>query len=470
MEINILPFVIEALGNNKKVYKDIDKLYQTYKYEFYKAAKEHELYNHQIVTEGSLVQEEYCKKVLGIIAGAGEKEDVYIELDKIIKKGFSWTYTYVEKHPKIEVAKYLKAFLKKHNGPIDADGNVIDRHFIILILLSVNNNIELIQDDIYNKFMGDIKFRWDHYQDEESTRISIDKSSDECKKKMQELKIAIFKKYGAFRNFDEMLSREFEKKELEQCAFLFDYENLSSISIFEDIKFTEKDLDEILYLYVLNTKETDVTEATKYLISYMYIRYLIKAYKKVKEMYFENNKETMFLELEGLEKSLHSTEQKLFSAKQDLSELQNKYELLEKENFRLKKELEQERKNREELNSLREFLFSLDKEEGFIEEKINPEELKNYKAVVIGGHEKWQQRMKELLPNFIFIHPDNLNFDIRLLDGIEIVFVYVNYLSHGIYYKVMSAIEGTNIKVAYLNRQNEDKVLQKIYKEIYKIY
>lgn len=463
-----MPFVIEALGNNKKIYKDIDRLYQAHKYEFYKAAKEHELYNHQIVTEGSLIQEEYCKKILGIIAGAGEKEDVYIELDKIIKKGFKWTYLYVEKHQKVNTQDYLRAFIKKHNGPIDADGNVIDRHFIMLVFLSINNRQELIQDDIYNKFMSDIKLRWDHYQDEESTRISIDKSSDECKKQMEELKTAIFKEYGTFRNYDEMLSRDFEKRGLEQCAFLFDYENLSSISIFEDIKFTEKDLDEILYLYVLNTKETDVAEATRYLIAYMYIRYLIKAYKQVKQMYFENNKETMFIELEGLERSLHSTEQKLFQTKLGLSEAEKVRANLEKENARLRKELEEERRNREELNSLREFLFSLDKEEEFIEEKINPEDLQDHKAVILGGHEKWQQRMKELLPSFIFIHSENLNFDIKLLEGIEIVFIYANYLNHGIYYKVMSAIEGKAIKVAYLNQQNEDKVLQKIYREIFK--
>jgi len=465
MELNLLPFVVEALGNNRKIYKDIDRLYQTNKYEFYKAAKEHELYNHQIVTEGSLIQEEYCKKILGIIAGAKD-EKTHTELDKIIRKGYRWTYIYVENHATIKISRYLNSFIKKHNGAIDDSGIPLDFHFNIMIFLSLNFQREIIRDEDFNKYISELKFRWDHYQNEQSARVSLDKVEPETKNKIKELKSAIFKRYGTFRNFDEMLSRQFEKQNLEQCAFLFDYENLSSISIFEDIKFTDKDLDEILYLYILSTEKPDITEATKYLIAYMYIKYLIKAYKQVKKMYFENNKETMYIELEGLEKSLNSTTEKLFLAKQSLSELQRSYELLEKENKRLKAELEEEKKNREELNSLREFIFQLDKEEEFIEESINPEIFNNYKVVVLGGHEKWQQRMKELLPNFIFIHPDNLNFDTRILDDIDVVFVYVNYLNHSIYHKTMGAIEGKGVRVEYLNQQNEEKVIDTIYNKL----
>ena len=183
-------------------------------------------------------------------------------------------------------------------------------------------------------------------------------------------------------------------------------------------------------------------------------------------MYFRNNKETMFVELEGMEKDLQRTKEKLESTQRGLSEAEKIHGLLEKENLRLKAELAEAQRNKAELNSLREFLFSLDQKEEYQAEEIDFDELKKYKAIVIGGHERWQQRMKEYLPNFIFIHPDQLNFDIRLLDGIDIVFVYPNYLNHSMYYKLMGAIEGKNIKIIYINQQNEELVLKCIYKAI----
>lgn len=134
----------------------------------------------------------------------------------------------------------------------------------------------------------------------------------------------------------------------------------------------------------------------------------------------------------------------------------------------MKKALEVERRNRQEINSLREFIFSLDQQEEYkpASEDVSLEELKDYKAVVLGGHERWQAKMKELLPGFIFIHPDNKSFDLRILDGINTVFVYVNYLNHAIYERMMEAIQGTDIKIIYLNQQNEDIVLKQMYKAV----
>lgn len=478
MQVNLLPFVIEALGQNKRIYKDIDKLYQSNKYKFYKAAKEHELYNHQIIKEGSLIQEEYCKKVLGAFAGAEGDININQELQQIIKKGFRYTWVYLENHNNFDLQQFSNAFMKKFKNPYDNYGNSIEYHVVILIFLSMNSERTIVEDDFYNGFLQQLKIRWEHYNDTKCTRIAIDKASSEDRLKIKMLKKAIYKEFGTILNFDDIINEQFEQKKLDSPAFLFDYENLSSIEIFKDIKFTEKDIDEILYLYVLynldqeqsNNFDFEITEdAAKFLITHMYIKYLIKAYKQVKEMYFDNNKETMFVELEGLEKSLNATEDKLLNTKVDLNKANEEIEQLEKENARLIAKLEVEKRNREELNSLREFIFNLDKQEEYSEDEIDLKLLENYKAIVIGGHEKWQQRMKKLLPNFEFIHPNNLNFDTRLLDNTNIIFVYVNYLNHGLYYKVMENIAGKGIKVTYLNQQNEDLVLQKIFQSILEV-
>lgn len=309
--------------------------------------------------------------------------------------------------------------------------------------------------------------RMNHYSDREGTRISVDKATPEDKEKIEFIKQGILKKYGRIRDFEELLSKKLEGTRMDMFAFLFDYENLSSISIFENIPFTEKDVDEILYLYVIaiENKPTDTGGAVKFLINHMYVKYLIKAYKQVKEMYFENNKETMFIELEGLEKSLNGTAEKLSLAKKALSEAEKIHEDLQRENVRLNTKLAEEKKNRQELYSLREFLFSLDQQEGYQEEEAyNLDELKTFKAVLIGGHERWQARMKELLPEFVFIHPDNKAFDARLLESVPTIFICTNYLNHAIYNKAMDYIANKDVKVRYIHKSNEKMVLSDIYR------
>lgn len=468
MELNLIPFVVEALGSNKTIYKDIDNLYQRHKYEFYKAAKESEWYEHPIFKEGSLLQEEYCKKVLGILIADIDDETVYHDFMKLIQKGYRWTYEYVKSRFSIDVDEYLKAFTKKYHGAVDDKGIGIELHFCILLFLSLNMQKKVVENGSHQRFINLLYTRLQHSTGDEKIRMSYDRLKPEDIERVQKLKQKLFKEYGKIRNFDELLDKHFDGTKRDMYTFLFDFEHLSSVSIFQDVKFTERDIDEILCLYTIvrEDAELDVDEALQFLIPGLYIKYLLKAYKQVKEMYFRNNKETMFIELEGTEKELQRTKEKLESTQRGLLEAEKIHGLLEKENLRLKAELAEAQRNKAELNSLREFLFSLDQKEEYQAEEIDFDELKKYKAIVIGGHERWQQRMKEYLPNFIFIHPDQLNFDIRLLDGIDTVFVYPNYLNHAMYYKLMGAIEGKNIKIIYINQQNEELVLKCIYKAI----
>ena len=184
MQVNLLPFVVEALGNCKKIYKDIDRVYQQNKYEFYKAAKASELYNHHIVREGSLIQEEYCKKVLGIILGAGEDKKIHTEIENLIKKGFRYTWVYLEKHLKIDLQDFARAFYKKFKGYVDDAGVPVDFHSTMLLFLALNAQRELVQDDFYNGYVANLQARWEHYKSTNKTRIGIEKANDTDKKKL----------------------------------------------------------------------------------------------------------------------------------------------------------------------------------------------------------------------------------------------------------------------------------------------
>lgn len=464
MQLYILPFIVEAFGSNPKIYKDIDRLYQKRKYEYYKAAKEDELYNHQIITEGSLVQEEYCKKALGLILLSEKYADLKEGLSDVIRKGWTYAYLYVSNNPKIFGEKFLINVVKKSGGLDNVSDDYINGQILILYFLANGHEKEIVYDDFYKRFMGNLSLRWNHYRDNDPSRLSIKNVDKETLNKVRNLKNQIFSENGSFSNFHSMYTKMREQSET--TAFLFDFDKLSCDSVFKDIKFSDRDITEILLVFLVRNETYTLDKATDFLCSGVYIRYLIKAYKEVKKKYFENNRETMYVELEGLEKERdeYAKENKLL--KKELAANVSKIEHLERENKKLREEVEREKRSRNELNSLREFLFNLDRQEDYIEENVNLELLKDVKAVVIGGHDKWQARMKEYLPNYIFISPDQLNFDIKTLEKVEIVFIYTNYLSHALYYKVMQALEGSSIKISYVNNQNDQMVLKAMYHEI----
>jgi len=465
LELYVLPFIIEAMGYNKNIYPDIDRLYQTRKYEFYKAAREHELYTHQIVTEGGLLQEEYCKKALGILLCADADEGICQELNAIFRKGWTYAYLFVENHQEVDLSKFMRNFIRKA-GRIDAvSDDYINTNLFMCFYFAASIGRKIIEDKMYKELLEILSTRMKHYQDWYN-RISLNTASQADLMKVKDLKGKIFARYGTIRDMNTLISAL--GKQTEQAALLYDYERLSILSIIDGLPFGDTDIEEILLAYVATHEKYTVEDAVNYLIFATYIKYMTKTYKDVKFRYFENNKETMYIELEGLERELLSSKQEIARLSGDLSNALKSLATLERENTRLKNELEDERKGRQELISLREFLFKLNRQEEYAvqSETVNREVLKGLKAVVIGGHEKWQARMKELLPSFIFIHPDNKSFDLRLLDGIKIIFIYVNYLNHAIYNRVMGNIRDKGIKIVYLNQQNEGQVLSEIMKVV----
>lgn len=461
MELNLFPFAVEALGYNKTVYKDIDRIYRSRKYDFYRAAKEHELYTHQIVTEGGLLQEEYCKKALGILLVATGEEtgsEINRDLSDIFRKGWTYAYLFVQNNVEINLGKFMKYAIRKAGGLGKVSDDWLNAQLFVVYFLALNAGKPIVENEFKTTYEQTLIGRWNHYKEDDPGRISLKHTKPELLSRVKGLKRRLYAEYGRFTDFTAMYGL-FGRAE--KMALLFDFERLSCESVFNTVKFSERDIEEILLAYQPKKDEPDLRPAIDFLVDAMYIRYMVKAYKEVKRRYFANNKETAYIELEGMEKDLSAARQEISRLSGLLSGSQEETRRLERELSRLKTELAETTKNRRELNSLREFLFSLDRQDEYEQTAPHdPERLKNYKAVLIGGHEKWQARMKELLPKFIFIHPDNAAFDLRLLDGVDAIFVYTQYINHSIYERTMGAATGK--RVGYLNQPNEARVLQEI--------
>ncbi len=76
------------------------------------------------------------------------------------------------------------------------------------------------------------------------------------------------------------------------------------------------------------------------------------------------------------------------------------------------------------LDSLREFMFNLDTQNIYEEKPIDTAALQKIKGLILGGHPKWQDRMKEILPNLKFLSVENVNFDTNILN-ISILYIFI---------------------------------------------
>lgn len=140
-----------------------------------------------------------------------------------------------------------------------------------------------------------------------------------------------------------------------------------------------------------------------------------------------------------------------------VSEFKNEIKEKEIDNSILRQELA---RSQIEVEELKKIAFSQEEPE----EVTEPVDLSEFKGVIVGGHENCHNRMKEILPDsWRFVHPDD-NIDTQIIAGADIVFFYVNYLSHAVFSKIFPEAKKNNIQVGYLKSVNIQECLQEIQK------
>lgn len=84
--------------------------------------------------------------------------------------------------------------------------------------------------------------------------------------------------------------------------------------------------------------------------------------------------------------------------------------------------------------------------------------LKNLNVLIMGGHQVWQNRLKELYPDFKHLDSDNVNYDINITRNADIVFFNTLHCSHTLYYRMKNNINNgrdeRKNKVVYISSNN----------------
>lgn len=88
-------------------------------------------------------------------------------------------------------------------------------------------------------------------------------------------------------------------------------------------------------------------------------------------------------------------------------------------------------------------------------------------VAIIGGHVNWIQKLKQLFPNWLFVHPDmHRAVDGRMLENKEHVYFFTDYLSHVSYKKYITVLREKEIPFGYLGMVNVESVVRRVFEDL----
>lgn len=481
VEIDMTPFIVEAIISNSKIENKINNLYEKYKYKAYELAKNSKFYNHQILCDGGIKKEVYAKRTLGLLLLTSEDGNVYNEMENIIVSGWRYLHNYCYRENVVDLEEILNKFI--YPSLNDDEFNAI---ITFSLVFAGEYNKPVIPEEFLNKILNSYAIRLWHY-DKNLYRFSYEnfKNNKNLLEKGVNIKNRFFDNFGDVKYVHDLYYSDNEdlKKFIDHVSMIFDSEDMMFASMLSDnILVNEKDIVELATLYFLMAGNQNREESAKFIIFGLYLKYTIKAYKDVKDFYFKNNQETMYYQLEKQGKHTIALEDENCLLKRRLEALELENERLkteyknsiEKENILLHKEIEKLKRKIDELNKdkkellgLRDIVLKDGKEE--ISNHSNDIAIPSINAIIAGGHNNWHDKLKEILPDtFKYLEGSNNNFDTNILDNIDYVFIYTNYMGHGFYYKLINKCKNIDAKIYYINSTSPEYVKKEIFNFINK--
>ncbi|UZQ52402.1 hypothetical protein [Clostridium kluyveri] len=488
-----LVHMADALVFNKKMRTDLSRLYDSDKYRFYKKAKESTAYNIDLVTQVALDKEIHIKKSIGLILCAEEDPDLLKKLIDIVKKYYFKVYQ-AYKNASLEIMAELSIDLLR--SCTDNIGFKAYQFILMFLIKYAKERPENFIDQIFLRAIAqDVEFAEKH----SVIKMDTPKKIEEKETLIDGILERINCNKGNIKSAEDILYCS--NKEIadygQMMAVLFDFEKMSISNMLNHIELTDHDIKEIILAYTLKYNDKNLERSTNVLLNGILIKSLIKAYKEVKRLYFENNKETLYLEMQLYEDKIKELTEENKNLSEKLKKIENEHRAIEekliqshstelsnvkkgngetisalnKEIKQLKKQLEKQSLNNSELFALRETLFNIEKEEDTpYKTDINLSDiLKDKKVLVIGGRDELRKKIKDKYEEISVIDGFNESFDTRIINSMDIVFFYVGSMSHAVYYKAISAIRKNNTPFHYIGKTNIDLIECEMAEELAKV-
>ncbi len=124
---------------------------------------------------------------------------------------------------------------------------------------------------------------------------------------------------------------------------------------------------------------------------------------------------------------------------------------------------------KEELIGLRNFVYQMSQESGKYQEIPNTnailDEFKRERVAVIGGHEHWRSKMREIFPDGLFLAGNNNNFDASVLRNKRYIIFNTDILKHSSYYRIVKE-KKKDQKILYVHGNNMERCLSELERQI----
>ena len=166
------------------------------------------------------------------------------------------------------------------------------------------------------------------------------------------------------------------------------------------------------------------------------------------------SQEQLHAQIEALKIQLAEREMQLAEAEQKIIRQRALYEKARDNERELERIVADREDEHTELIALREFVYGLRSEDVELDEADRERmvaELQGKKVAILGGHERWQKKMKRLFPGWTFISVDDDSIgSFNALAGADYIYVYTNALQHKQYYRAMNLIRREGKALFYL--------------------
>lgn len=507
----VLPFV-QLAADTVAAYKEIDSLYAQDNARYHLAASRSQYYNHPSFTNGCIERETYARKYLGLLLaaiGEGRSSRLFARVFEVLSKHWANLDRYLRgcqevildeavdprylppaaTRPKVNnllsgvVAHYLKSFLAVYPA-LDLPHQAALK-YALFAACAYGCEVKLQNRELLPEIeaLSGAPHVTKSFQD-----ISKKLNSPDIKKIARDFKNAIYQQ--ARPDTEHLWCNDRYIEGWAHCgAYLSAEEGLSLIRQEFRTPPKERDVEFLCRLYFLKavtewfrfdrvsqTKEEVETDCAEFVMFGLVIIQILREYKKARRYCFANNADRILGELNILKEQLSTGEEKLRKANDEVAAKAYLLDLKEKQ------ALDQARQHKKEIDALTKeierlktvaastarFEFAEDAETattatsapaalGIVapDTESDLRKLKDVRAVVIGGTERWQTNLSNLMPHFVYLFGDNSGFDEALVINADIVFADIRFkFPHSCYYRLMDIVRRHKKRLVFLSKTN----------------
>lgn len=492
-----------ALGCEERCRAEIDKAYYLDEKKYLAVYDDTGIEFTNVFSKFTLTTSDYIKKVFSIIVAEQIKGSALITT-RVIKKGYKAALTFFTQRNQVSAELYTYYMAEKEGGLEHLSGLQLDRSYMVLDFLGLHNNKPLMETHLLRETRDRFNFLFLNagiddidilelrsknnkgYEDLVAMVTHNNHVSDsvsilfEDAKLNEELKVI---DSGLFtdKTITDYLASSPTGRIINISFILLELFGMSG-DILGDAKISRERLISLAkYVQTISNENKMPKRESEIVFLMSLVMYaLTQEYDNVRGVHYENAKSNLArreleqereladlkvsFENERLETNSVIKDLKLSNASLKKALTQNSLEYskslkeAELQNKKLQSELDKVKESEKELDFFRKYYFdTVARSEKDFQNSTKSDidslkqDLTSLKGVLIGGHVNLQRKLKEELPSFVFITPDDLNKNLTYVRNYDIIYFYSEHNNHSMFRKLMPTVKNSSVVLSFVS-------------------